>query len=173
MLTCPLLETARLTLRPHGCEDWNAASEMWAHPDVIRYIGGKPFSRHEVWSKILRYAGHWALLGFGYWAVQEKKSGKFVGELGFANFKRVIEPCIDDAPELGWVLAPEFHGKGYATEALQAVLPWGDVHLHSKRTVCLIDPRNTPSLRVAEKCGYLETHLTTYAGQPTLIFERA
>ena len=67
---------------------------MWGDRDVTRYIGGKPFSREEVWSKILRYAGHWSLLGFGYWVIADRASGRFLGEAGFADFKRRIEPDI-------------------------------------------------------------------------------
>ena len=60
-----------------------------------RALGGQPFAAEDVWSKLLRYAGHWALLGFGYWAIEEKSSGRFVGEAGFADFKRAIEPSFD------------------------------------------------------------------------------
>ena len=69
-------------------------------------------------TRLLRYAGHWWLLGFGYWVLQEKATGAFVGELGFAQWKRELEPAIQ-VPEAGWVLATAAHGKGYATEALK------------------------------------------------------
>jgi RimJ/RimL family protein N-acetyltransferase len=61
-------------------------------------------------------------LSYGYWAVEEKTSGRYVGELGFADFKRDIVPSIEGMPELGWALVPQFHGKGYATEALRAAV---------------------------------------------------
>jgi len=93
-------------------------------------------------------------MGFGYWAVEEKASERFLGEIGFADFKREIVPSIEGVPELGWVLASHAHGKGYATEALNAAIPWGDKNLSASRSVCIIDPENLASLRVAEKCGY-------------------
>jgi RimJ/RimL family protein N-acetyltransferase len=168
----PVIETERLILRAHRPEDFEACAAMWALPEVVRYIGGKPFSVEEVWSRVLRYAGHWQWMGFGFWALEEKSTGAFAGDLGFAEFKREIEPSIVGIPEVGWVLAPHAQGKGYATEALRAIVAWGDRHFNRARTVCLIHPENQPSLRVAEKCGYKEFHRTTYKGQPTILLER-
>jgi RimJ/RimL family protein N-acetyltransferase len=139
---------------------------------VALHIGGKPSTPEEVWSRLLRYAGHWALLGFGYWAVVEKSSGRFVGEAGLADFKRAIEPSLGGAPEAGWALMPWAHGRGYATEALRAVLAWGEERFGSPRAVCIISPENLPSLRVAQKCGFERTSTTTYKGTPTVLFER-
>ena len=122
----PVIETERLILRGHRMEDFRDCAAMWALPEVVRYIGGKPFSGEEVWARLLRYVGHWQWMGFGFWALEEKATGAFAGELGFAEFKRELEPSIQGIPEIGWVLAPHAHGKGYATEAVQAVVAWGD-----------------------------------------------
>src|SRR5580765_4655318 len=168
----PVIETARLRLRAHCPGDFAACAAMWALPEVVRYIGGKPFTIEEVWARVLRYAGHWQWMGFGFWALEEKSTGAFAGDLGFAEFKREIEPPIQGIPEIGWVLAPHAQGKGYATEAVRAVVAWGDQHFDRARTVCLIHPENLPSLRVAEKCGYKEFQRTAYKGQPTIILER-
>src|ERR1700683_3795866 len=116
----PVLETERLKLRGPPLDDFPKFAAMWADPNVCRYIGGKPLNEEESWTKFLRYAGHWSLLGFGYWAVQEKSSGNFVGEIGFADYKRELEPSLKGEPEIGWVLASAAHGKGYATEAVRA-----------------------------------------------------
>jgi len=151
---------------------------MWADPIVTRYIGGKPSSEEESWTRLLRYVGHWALLGFGYWVVEEKATGNFIGEVGYADYKRNLgDPSLKgtpeiDTPEIGWVLAPQSHGKGYATEAVRAVIAWGDGHFGPSRTHCLIHPENLPSIRVAEKCGYREFQLTTYNGHLTTVFVR-
>ena len=168
----PVIETGRLMLRAHRPDDFTACAAMWALPEVVRYIGGKPFSVEEVWSRVLRYAGHWQWMGFGFWALEEKATGAFAGDLGFAEFKREIEPSIQGIPEVGWVLAPHAQGKGYATEAVRAVVAWGDQHFNRARTVCLIHPENQPSIRVAGKCGYKEFQRTTYKGQPTIVLER-
>lgn len=168
----PMLQTPRLVLRRHTLEDFDDAVAMWADAGVARFIGGKPATREEVWARLLRYAGHWALLGYGYWVIRERASGRFVGEIGFADFHRDIDPAFGDRPEAGWALAPWAHGQGFAGEALAAILSWADGQFRTKSTVCMIDPANAPSLRLAEKVGYREYTRTLYKGAPTLLFER-
>lgn len=168
----PVIETARLKLRGHRPDDFIPCAAMWADPTVTRPIGGKPFTEEESWSRLLRYVGHWAMLGFGYWVVEERATASFAGEIGFADYKRQLEPSLGDVPEIGWAFAVHAHGKGYATEAARAVIAWGDAHLGSSRTACIIHPNNLPSIRVAEKCGYQESLRTTYRGQPTTVFFR-
>jgi RimJ/RimL family protein N-acetyltransferase len=93
-------------------------------------------------------------MGYGYWAVEEKSSGAFVGEIGFADFKRDIAPSMQNVPEVGFAFVSRVHGIGYATEALRAVLAWGDEHLPSRRTVALVNEQNAASIHVLEKYGY-------------------
>jgi RimJ/RimL family protein N-acetyltransferase len=112
------------------------------------------------------------LLGFGYWAVEEKASGRYIGELGFAQFKRNIQPSIDGMPELGWALAPTAQGKGYAIEALKAAQSWGDNHFGSLCTVCIIHRDNLRSFRVAEKLGYTAILQAGREGEPDTILAR-
>ena len=140
VVNIPVLETERLRLRGHHADDLDACAAMWADSEVVRHTTGKPQPREEVWWRILRYIGHWALMGYGFWALEEKAGGKFVGEVGFADFKREMNPSLGETPESGWVLASEFHGKGYATEAMRAVMAWGDEHFGAERTACLIHP---------------------------------
>jgi RimJ/RimL family protein N-acetyltransferase len=166
------IDTERLTLRRHERVDFRESAALWGDPEVTRYIGGKPLTEEEVWSRLLRHIGHWSLLGFGCWVVREKASGRFVGEVGFADLKRALDPAFDGAPEAGWVLASWSHGRGYATESVRAVIDWGLRHLGPVRTVCLIDDENVRSIRVAEKCGYREYARTTYKGNPVILFER-
>ncbi len=160
-------------MRGHRLDDFLYCAAMWADPIVTRHIGGKPFSEEETWARFLRYIGHWSLMGFGYWAIQEKETGGFIGELGFADFKRDLQPSLKGVPELGWVLAAKAHGKGYATEAVRAAVTWGEAHFGPVRTVCIIHPDNLESLRVAEKCGYKEFQRTTYKGHATVILNRS
>ena len=145
---------------------------MWSDPIVTRFIGGKPSSEQQAWSRLLVYAGHWALMRFGYWAVEEKASGEFIGEVGYADYKRDIDPRMRDVPELGWAFASRVHGHGYATEAVRAVVAWGDAQFESVRTVCLIHPDNLASARVAQKCGYREFESKLFNDRPTAFFER-
>ena len=168
----PILETERLKLRGHRLDDFNHCAAMWADPKVTRYIGGKPLSEEESWTRFLRYVGHWSLLGFGVWVAEEKATGDFVGEIGFADYKRDLEPSLEGTPEIGWVLASQAHGRGYATEAVRAAVAWGDAHFQSTGTACIIAPENLASVRVAVKCGYREFTLATYKGRPTVMFVR-
>jgi RimJ/RimL family protein N-acetyltransferase len=168
----PVLETERLRLRGHRLEDFIHSAAMWADPVVTRHIGGQPLTEEESWTKFLRYAGHWSLLGFGYWVAEEKATGNFIGEIGFADYKRDLQPSLQGIPEAGWVLAARAHGQGYATEAVRAVVAWGDTHFASARTACIINLENFSSIRVAEKCGYRELRQTTYHGKPIRVFFR-
>jgi RimJ/RimL family protein N-acetyltransferase len=168
----PALDTERLTLRGHTLDDFDECAAMWGDPVVTRYIGGRPLSEEDVWARVLRYAGLWTLLGFGYWVVRERASGRFVGEVGLADFRRDLSPRLGGAPEVGWVLATSAQGKGFATEAVRAALAWSDTNLGRARSVCLIAPGNTASIHVAEKCGFREARRATYKGGETLIFER-
>ena len=153
-------------------EDFAATAAMWGDAGVTHYIGGRALTEEEVWARYQRYAGHWAVFGFGFWAIEELAGGGFVGEAGFAYFKRDIQPPILDIPEAGWVLVRRVHGRGYATEAVQAILEWGEQHLPLPSTACLIHAENLASIRVAEKCGFRRSCQTTYRNEPTLIFTR-
>ena len=166
------IETHRLILRGHTLEDFEALHAMWTEPDVYRYITGRPSTREESWRRLLRYIGHWTLLGYGYWVVEERATAAFVGEMGFADFHRDMDPPLEGRPELGWILKKSAHGKGYATEALTAIAAWGDAHFGEKETACMIAPENTASIRVAEKIGFVERLQTTHKGEPTLVFYR-
>jgi len=168
----PELRTERLVLRGHTRADLEECAAMWGDPRVTRYIGGRPSTEEEAWARVLRYSGLWALLGYGYWVVRERDSGRFVGDVGLGDFHREITPALGEVPEAGWVLSPSAHGRGFATEAVRAVLAWADAHLPDPRTVCLIDPDNAASLHVAEKCGFREHARGSYKGEDTLILER-
>ena len=168
----PVLETERLRMRCHRAEDFGHCLALWSNPEVTRFIGGRPFTQEEVWTRLLRYVGHWTLLRYGYWVIEERTTGAFVGEVGFADFRRTIEPSLERKPEIGWVLAPAMQGRGYATEAARAAVAWADAHLAAASTVCLISPDNRPSLRVAERCGFRERMRTTYRDSPIVLLGR-
>jgi RimJ/RimL family protein N-acetyltransferase len=168
----PVLETERLILRGHAPPDFPAYAEMWADPDVTRFIGGAPLTEEEAWGKFLRTLGMWAAMDFGFWSVVEKSSGRRVGETGFLEGKRDISPSLKGIPEVGWAFVTAAHGKGYATEAVRSTLAWGDGHFGKVRMACIIAPENTASRRVAEKTGFREGHRTIYKGEPTVMLFR-
>jgi RimJ/RimL family protein N-acetyltransferase len=168
----PIVETERLTLRAHRPDDFADSLAMWSDPAVTRYIGGKPSTGQQTWMRMLNYRGLWSFLDFGYWAIEEKASGAFAGDIGFADFHRDITPSMRAVPELGWALATPFHGRGYATEAARAAIGWMDTRFGLKRTVCMIDEANTPSVNVAKKCGYSEFERTLFNGAPIVFLQR-
>lgn len=171
-MIAPVVETERLILRGHTLADYPESAAMWADPMVTRHIGGRPSTPEEAWARLLRYGGLWALVGYGYWVVQERETGRFAGEVGLADFHREVTPSLDGAPEAGWVTAAWAHGRGFATEAVRAALSWADANLAAPRTVCLIAPGNAASVRVAQKCGYREVARGIYKGEETIISER-
>ena len=167
----PEIETSRLLLRGHKASDFESLAAMWAHPLVVQHITGVPSTESQSWARLLNYTGHWAHQGFGYWAMVEKSTGHYIGDIGIADFKRDIVPSLKGRHEMGWILAPHVHGKGYAYEALQAVIAWGKSHLEKPSLVCIIDPQNTASIRLALKVGFREVMKTSYMGNPTILFE--
>ncbi|RQS71932.1 N-acetyltransferase [Burkholderia sp. Bp8963] len=171
--TAPVLETARLVLAGHTADDFDALAAMWTEPAVVAHIGaGTASTPRESWMRMLSYRGLWPLIGYGYWAIREKASGRYVGDLGFADFHRTLEPSIRGVPEAGWALATWAHGNGYATEALTCALAWLDEQHHFERSVCLISPGNVASIRVAEKAGYADPEPVRFNDADTLIYSR-
>jgi len=168
----PALTTERLTLRGHRRDDFDALAALWGDPQTVRHISVKPSTPAESWARLMNSAGHWALQGFGFWAVEERASGRYLGDIGLADFKRGLGPRFDGTPEAGWVLAGECHGKGYATEAVQAALAWGEAAIGLRRCVCMIAPEHAASLRVAEKCGFRPFAEAEFKGSPVMLLER-
>lgn len=171
-MSVPVLETSRLRLRGHQRSDFDASLAMWADPEVARFIGGRPSTREEVWARYLRYIGMWPTLGFGYWVAEEKATGRFVGEIGFMDALREITPSLEGQLEHGWALAAWAQGKGFASEAVEATLAWGDGHFSPFAPVCMISPENAASIKLAQKFGYREYAQTAYKGAPTILFRR-
>jgi RimJ/RimL family protein N-acetyltransferase len=167
----PTLSTERLILRASRQDDFAGMCALWSHPEVIRYITGTPSTPDVTWARLLRRAGHWQMLGWGGWTVELRASGEFVGEVGFGDYKRDITPALGSRPEAGWLLLPQFHGQGLGTEAVLAAHIWADAHFNQP-TVCLIDPPNHASIRLAKRAGYRGTVETEFNGEPCLIMER-
>jgi RimJ/RimL family protein N-acetyltransferase len=150
--TAPTLTTDRLSIEPISLTHWEDYAAAWADPRMTAFIGGEPRSRNVSWGKMLQGIGMWPLLGYGYWSFVERASGRFVGNGGLAQFERGIEE-LEGFPEAGWAFIPDAWGKGYATEAMTAILLWADGQgLGEIR--CIIEPGNTASRNVAGKLGF-------------------
>ena len=168
----PVLVTERLTMRAPAASDFEDSVALWSDPLVARFIGGRTSTPEESWARLLRARGLWPVLGYGYWAVRETTSGAYVGEVGFADFRRPLAPPISGIPEMGWALSPSAQGKGYGLEAVQAALAWGETRWGDAPVVCIIDPANMPSLNLAAKAGFVEVSRTTYKDEPTILLQR-
>lgn len=166
------IESERLVLRVITTEDFDDYRAMTADPETFRFSERGPMRSEESWSRLLRQVGHWALLGYGLFVLEEKKSGRFVGEAGFGDFRRDLGPNFDESPEATWSLAAWARGQGFATEAAAAALSWMEETFAVRRTVCLIHADNEPSLRVAQRLGYSAFERRTYRGYPALLHER-
>jgi RimJ/RimL family protein N-acetyltransferase len=108
----------------------------------------------------------------GYWALEERATGKYVGQLGFADFKRGLIGFDGRYPEAGWVLHPDMAGKGYATEGMQAACAWLDAQPDRARSFCIISADNSRSVRVAEKLGYRFLLDTMFGEEKTAVYFR-
>jgi RimJ/RimL family protein N-acetyltransferase len=151
------LETARLVLRPWRPEDFEPFAAMMADREVRTFLSasGAPLSRFEAWRALCAMIGHWALRGYGLFAVVERESAELVGRIG---------PWFPEGwPdfEVGWTLRRQSWGKGYATEAGHACLQYVFTELDRSSIISLIAPGNTRSIRVAERLGeHLECRTT-------------
>jgi len=171
MLNIPTIETERLILRPHRKTDFEAYVTFWADEDVVRHITGVPSTREQTWARLLRATGMWHHMGFGFLAIEEKETGRFVGECGFLETRREMTPSIEGTLETGWALSPSFHGRGYASEALQAMIAWAEQRFPDMEMTCIISPENAPSIRLAGKLGFREVTRTDYNGE-IILFSR-
>lgn len=170
MTVPPVLLTPRLRLAGHEMADFESLAAMWADPQVVRFVGGTVSTPQESWFRLLRSRGLWPVLGYGYWAVHERDSGRYVGDVGFGDLHRDTTPAIGGVPEMGWVLARWSHGRGYASEAVAAALGWMDgVH---ERTICILDPEHAASHRVAIKAGFVEAGMISHRDRPTRLMRR-
>lgn len=173
MTDIPVLETKRLVLRGFKPDDLEAMTAMWALPETVRYIGGVPLTREQSWTRLLRHIGMWAVMGFGFWAITDKATGYLIGEAGFHEMRREMMPSIENTMEAGWGLLPEMHGRGYASEALEAMWLWAAANHPDMPITCIIDPRNTASLSLAMRHGFRSFARSVYQDSDIVVLRRA
>ncbi|MEP1612341.1 MAG: GNAT family N-acetyltransferase [Roseobacter sp.] len=169
--TIPTINTHRLTLRGMRAEDFSRFAEIWAMPEVVKYIDAAPWPRSKSWSAFLRHAGHWQITGFGQWAITRHRAPEMSGQVGFFFAKRDLGADFDDFPEAGWVLEPDAHGEGVGLEAARAAHDWFD-RVITGRLVCMIDVRNTKSMKIADHLGYQLLRDAIYEGDAVKLYER-
>jgi ribosomal-protein-alanine N-acetyltransferase len=150
MATHPTLATPRLLLRPLREQDFAAFAAMNADPRVMEWLP-KALTRSESDATAARICDHFARHGFGKSAVEVIGACNFVGYVGLsvASFEAPFTPCV----EIGWRLAFEHWGLGYATEGAQAVLAYAFGELNLDQVVSFTVPENVRSRNVMERLG--------------------
>jgi RimJ/RimL family protein N-acetyltransferase len=171
--SAPTLETERLRLRAFRRDDLGPMAEMLGDESVALYLGGVPSTREESWRKLMMAVGQWELLGFGYWAVETKADGKFVGQIGFGIFERDISAVFAERPEMGWIFSPGVHGQGIALEAGRAALGWLKASQGTTASWAIISPGNAASLKLAERLGFERLPDALYHDEPIAVVHRS
>ena len=159
------IETQRLILRPPNGDDFEAWAAFQTDEATMAYIGGVK-SRAESWRVLCAMGGAWRVRGYAMFSLILKDSGQWIGRIG---------PWYPEGwpgTEVGWAVAPEYAGKGYALEAMTAAQDWLDEKFTPAKTVCIISPENAPSIALAEKLGFRATGEALYNENTVRLFER-
>ena len=165
----PVLTTDRLVLRPHRAADFADLHGLWSDREVVRHIR-RPATEQESWQRLLRYRGLWAVLGFGYWAVEAREGG-YLGDVGLADFRRPGLAELEGAAEAGWVLVQRARGQRFGDEAVAAMLAWADAQPRLPRICAMIAPENTASRKLAARQGFQFLREGDFDG-PVHLFQR-
>ncbi|MGW2306662.1 GNAT family N-acetyltransferase [Actinomadura luteofluorescens] len=160
-----VLETERLVLRPLTGEDFDDYAAMLADPQVAgglaESVGTSPA---DAWRSLALFIGHREMRGYSHWALVEKATGRFVGRAG------PWQPHGFPGLGVGWCLAREHWGKGYATEAARASLDYCLTELGAEEVISVILPDNSPSIAVAERIGHRYLRDIQYRGQTVHLY---
>ncbi|WP_306251587.1 GNAT family N-acetyltransferase [Parvularcula sp. IMCC14364] len=155
-MNIPQLETDRLILRALKESDLDSYADMMADDEVAGFIGGT-LNRDDSWRYMATIIGHWQWRGFGFFALEEKSTGQFLGRVG------PWQPEGWPGLEVGWTLARHAWGKGYATEAAAATINWIFAQRPTlTRIISVIDDKNLNSQAVARRLGEEKTEEIFY-----------
>jgi RimJ/RimL family protein N-acetyltransferase len=143
-----MIETERLILRrPDPDRDFDAWAEAMADPDTVRYLGTEPMNRAQAWRSLALALGHWAIRGFGFFSLEHKESGAWIGRVGPWHPEGWV------GREVGWTIHPAHLNRGYATEAGQASIDYAFATLGWAQVIHVIMEGNEASMAVARKLG--------------------
>jgi RimJ/RimL family protein N-acetyltransferase len=158
-------ETERLRLRDFRLADLDAYAAMCADAEVMRHIGaGGPVGRDVAWRQMALFLGAWVLHGHGMWALERKSDGALIGRVGF------LDPPDWPGCEIGWLLARDAWGRGYALEAARAAMAFGRSRLGLGELISLIRPDNSRSIALAERLGARNNGPIDFMGHSALVW---
>lgn len=141
------IETPRLVLRQWREHDLRRYAEICADPEVMRYLGGKPYTRQHSEEQMRAFVQHWSDHGFGLWAAEHKQSATFIGFVGLTT--HTWWPGV----EVGWRLDRAYWNQRLATEGAAASLAYGFRELALDHIISIAERDNIASRRVMEKNG--------------------
>jgi len=169
-VTIPLpIHTERLIVRPFVPDaDSRSMTSVYCDPEVMKFIPGGALADEDAVRKMLEtYATAQAEHGFSSWALVERETGRVMGDVGFG----VFQPTGD--VDLGYTLAGDRWGRGYATEAAGACLKAALAHLDVPRIIAAVDAKNERSLRLPERIGMTHLGEIEAHGRPHVLFAAA
>lgn len=149
-MTLPVVDTARLRLRPFTLADRAAHAALYADPEVTRWIADGPFAAEAARARseraVRRFVRHWRTRGFGVFAVEERATGAVIGQCG-------LNTLDTGEVEILWALVRAAWGRGLGREAAAAALAWAFDVAGLDRVVALARPQNGPSRRIMDALG--------------------
>jgi len=165
-----ILETDRLILRHLVIDDLDELCTLYSDPEIRRYFPEGVLTLEEAKEELEWFLnGHPRHPELGLWATIHKETGKFIGRCGLLPWE--IDGTLEI--EIAYLLDKSFWHQGLATEAAQGIMEYGFEKLNLSRLICLIDPENVASQRVAQRIGMtLEKKVDGIAGDnfPTFIY---
>ena len=166
-----MIETERLLLRKPRAEDAPGLLEALADPEAMRYIGdGSTTDLAGAEKAVERWLERWQNWGIGMFVAERKKDERVLGRVGFLRWDPETWEIGGSETEIGWGLAREHWGHGYAPEAALALRNWAFEERGLTRLISLIQHGNLPSVRVAEKVGERLERDVEVRGLPTWLY---
>lgn len=166
-----MIDTGRLHLRPPGIDDFHDLHALTADPAMREHLPGFA-SVEDSYKRLLSTIGSWTAFGYGTFSVRERDTGSYVGNCGLFRLLRGLGEGFDFYPEAGWIVAGSRWGRGYASEAMEAVHSWFEATHGAQRTVCMIAPGNAASDRIATRLGYRPFRDAEHSGTPVTLYAR-
>jgi ribosomal-protein-alanine N-acetyltransferase len=166
-----VIETDRLLLRKPRPEDAAALAVAYGDPETVRYLGdGSTATVAEIEEAIEQWLRRWDEWGVGFVSLERREDGRVLGRSGFLRWDPETWQVDGTETEIGWMLAREHWGQGYASEAALALRDWAFGERGLTRLISLIQHDNLPSVRVAERLGERYERDVEVRGKPSRLY---